>query len=101
MRSDRDLLGLYKAHVAHLLAKTSAALGDEGLDAVVIHSGLLQKRSDFDDQYWPLKAVPHFQHWAHLEWPDCAIHVRAGQKPVLLYIRDKSFWERMPEPDWK
>jgi Xaa-Pro dipeptidase len=96
----RDLIPLYKAHAAHLLERTSTALGEEGFDAVVIHSGLLHKRSEFDDQFWPLRVVPHFQHWAHLEWPDCAIHVRAGQKPVLLYVRDRSFWERVPEPDW-
>jgi Xaa-Pro dipeptidase len=95
-----DLLALYKAHVEHLTRKTTEALAAEGFDALVIHSGLLRKRSEFDDVYWPLRTVPHFQHWAHLEWPDCAIHLRTGARPVLLYVRDRSFWERPPEPRW-
>src|SRR5438046_750474 len=95
-----DLLALYRDHIANLVQKTSDALTAEGFDALAIHSGLLNKRSEFDDTYWPLRPVPHFQHWAHLEWPDCALHLRAGRKPVLLYVRDRSFWERPSEPDW-
>src|SRR4051812_43583927 len=94
-----DLLALYQAHVTGLAEKTSVALTSEGFDAIAIHSGVPNKRSEFDDVYWPLRPVPHFQHWAHLEWPDCALHLRVGRKPVLLYVRDRSFWERPAEPD--
>ena len=92
-----ELARLYKAHVAHLQAKYEEALGAAGYDAVVIHSGALKKRSDFDDQYWPLRATPHFQHWAPLDEPDCALVVASGKKPKLVWLRDGSFWEK-PAP---
>lgn len=94
------LTELYKAHTQTLSARTSSALERSSYDAVLIHSGGLQKKSIFDDQFWPLRPVPHFQHWAHLEWPDCALYLCQGQDPQLLFARDKSFWERQIEPDW-
>lgn len=95
-----DLVRQYQDHVAALARGTSSALAEEGYDSVAIHSGSLMKRSDFDDQYWPLSPVPHFRHWAHFEWPEAAIHFEAERRPRLIFARDRSFWERMPEPDW-
>ena len=66
------------------------------LDAIVaIHSGSLRKkRSEFDDQYWPLRPVPHFQHWAPLAQPDCALIVTPGKpKPTLAWLKAFDFWE--------
>ncbi len=94
------LSALYRAHVAGLQKKASQALQDEGYPSLLIHSGSLQKKSIFDDQYWPFRPVPHFQHWAPLNWPECAIELRPGLRPRLLAVRDQSFWERPKEPDW-
>ena len=95
-----DLLDLYRRHVDDLTAGTTAALEAAGYDAVVIHSGSPIKRSVFDDQFWPLRGVPHFQHWAHLQWPDCALYLAVGEGPKLLHLRSRDFWERPREPDW-
>ena len=95
-----QLRDLYRVHVEALAKATAEALESEGYASLVAHSGSLVKRSEFDDQYWPLRPVPHFQHWAHLEWPDCAVHFIPGKKPRLIVLRDKSFWERPTEPDW-
>ncbi|MCK6550207.1 Xaa-Pro dipeptidase [Myxococcota bacterium] len=99
-RASPELVAQYRAHVESLTKRASAVLAAEQLDAMVVHSGSLVKRSEFDDQYWPLRTVPHFQHWAHVDWPECAIHLVAGQRPRLLFQRDRNFWERPREPDW-
>ena len=65
----------------------------------MIHSGSLKKRSDFDDQYWPLRAVPHFQHWTPLAQPDCAIVVERGKKPMLAWLKAFDFWEQPYAPE--
>lgn len=95
-----QLIAQYRAHIGDLLKRASDALTAEGFDGVAIHSGSLIKRSEFDDQYWPLRPVPHFEHWAHVEWPEAVVHVQAGKKPRLLFVREKDFWERMPDPDF-
>src|ERR1700691_3935078 len=77
------LAQLHRDHVTALQSRYEEALVAAELDAVVLHSGSLKKRSDFDDQYWPLRPVPHFQHWAPLAQPDCAIVVQPGPEPVL------------------
>ena len=73
---DRELDRLYVDHVAELEGRYARVIGEASWDAVVIHSGLLAKRSAFDDQYWPLRPVPHWQHWLPLAEPDCALVVR-------------------------
>ncbi len=88
-----DLADLYRDHIAHLTAAYGAALHATGWDAVVIHSGSALKRSQFDDQYWPLRPVPHFQHWLPLAEADCALVIVAGQRPVLHRVTAMSFWE--------
>lgn len=93
-----DLSSLYAEHVSDLQKRYEKVLAECSLDAVVIHSGSLKKRSDYDDQYWPLRPTPHFQHWVHLAEPDCAIVVRAGRKPLLVWPMVTSFWERPPAP---
>jgi Xaa-Pro dipeptidase len=95
------LAAQYREHIAQLQKDAAAALAAEGFDGIAIHSGSLVKRSEFDDQYWPLRVVPHFSHWAHIEWPDVVLHFVPGRKPRLLFHRDESFWERVPEPDFE
>ncbi|MSP90428.1 MAG: Xaa-Pro dipeptidase [Myxococcales bacterium] len=93
------LAALHPAHVAHLSVGYAAVLARHGFDAAVLHSGRLQKRSSFDDQYWPLRAVPHFQHWAPLAWPDCAVVFEPGRRPLLVRLRTVDFWEQPAEPE--
>ncbi len=93
MRQPDDFPALYRDHLAHLTAGYAAALEATRWDAVVIHSGSPAKRSQFDDQYWPLHPVPHFQHWLPLAEPDCALVIVAGQRPVLHRVATTSFWE--------
>ena len=53
-----QLESAYQAHVAHLKTVYTQALETAGLDGVLIHSGSLMKRTQFDDQSWPLRLVP-------------------------------------------
>lgn len=95
-----DLADLYRAHVRALAARSAELLEASGWDAAVLHSGRATPRSRFDDQDWPLRPVPHFQHWAPLAWPDAFVCLRLGAAPRLVVVRESSFWEARPEPDW-
>lgn len=91
-----SLTALYRDHAATLLAAYARALETAELDAVVLHSGSPQKRTVFDDQYWPLRPVPHFQHWAPIAEADCFVIVtKEGAK--LWRKKVTSVWER-PQP---
>jgi Xaa-Pro dipeptidase len=96
---DPSLTKLHTHHVASLQSAYEGALRASGFDAVVIHSGPLQKRSEFDDQYWPLRPVPHFQHWAPLAQVDCAIVVAGGKRPRLAWLKAFDFWEAPHAPE--
>jgi Xaa-Pro dipeptidase len=95
---DRDLDRLYREHVADLEVRYARTLAKQGWDAAVIHSGSPVKRSVFDDQYWPLRPVPHWQHWLPLAEPDCALIVRQAARPKLVVLRNRSFWEKPALP---
>ena len=94
-----ELERAYFGHVSGLIERYAPILAAAEVDAVVIHSGSALKRTEFDDQYWPLRPTPHFQHWLPLSQPDCALVVEPGTKPKLAWLTSKSFWERPPEPD--
>src|SRR5579864_9322252 len=53
-------------HRPDALAHTAAA---RPWDVIAIHSGSLLRRSEFDDQFWPLRPTPHWQHWLMLNEP--------------------------------
>jgi Xaa-Pro dipeptidase len=88
----------YAAHLAWLQKEYARALGDAGLDAVTIHSGTAKPRTNFDDQFWSLRPTPHFQHWLPLAEPDCALLIRVGQRPRLVWTRERNFWEKPAPP---
>jgi Xaa-Pro dipeptidase len=96
---DVDLDALYLDHVADLTERVSRALEANGWDALVIESGSPRKRSQFDDQFWPHRPCPHFQHWLPLAEPECSLVVRPGRKPVLLRPAETSFWEKPAAPE--
>ena len=93
------LEALYPAHVRHQEAVYAAALAEAGYDAVVIHSGTPQKRTSFDDQYWPLRPTPFFHHWVALYEPGCFVIVAPGQRTTLVWPEAKDFWERPAPPE--
>jgi Xaa-Pro dipeptidase len=100
---DRNKLeGLHRAHVSTLSADVAKALRKNGYDALVIHSGRPQKRTQADDAYWPLRVTPEFHHWLPLSEPGCALVIEPERKPRLLRLVETSFWEALPEPpgDW-
>jgi Xaa-Pro dipeptidase len=95
---DREALpSLFAAHVAALDRRYADLCTAHGLDGVVVHSGTAQKKSAFDDQYWPLVVVPTFRHWLPLAVEGCALWIRPGSKPVLFLNVARSFWDGPPE----
>jgi Xaa-Pro dipeptidase len=96
---DTDWGKLHRAHVTELERRYAAALAAHGYDGVVIHSGVPKSRTEFDDQYWALRPTPEFQHWLPLAQPDCALLVRAGQRPKLVWAQPQNYWEKPPAPE--
>ena len=94
-----DLCSTYREHIAQLQRTYADLLDRHGFAAAVIHSGTPQKRAEADDQYWPLRAVPHFQHWLPLVAPDCLLVIRPGATPRLLWLKPTSYWEQPAAPD--
>jgi Xaa-Pro dipeptidase len=94
-----ELDRLYVDHVTWLEDAVAGVLARQGWDAVVLHSGSPTPRSVFDDQSWPLRLCPHFQHWVPLAEPDCILVVRPGKRPCLVRAASPSFWEGPPEPE--
>jgi Xaa-Pro dipeptidase len=93
------LAAQYKDHVSRLERAYAAAAAGAGFDGVVIHSGTPAKKSERDDQYWPLRPTPAFAHWLPLAEPDCALILRAGRSPVLVRTVTSDFWEGAPPSD--
>ena len=94
-----ELKRLYQSHLAELQASYGKALEAGGFDAIVVHSGWAAKRTRFDDQYWPLRPTPFFQHWLPLQEPECALVLAPGAKPKLLRPKWTNFWEAPQEPE--
>ncbi len=88
-----NLSALYLAHHASLRRSVDALLQSQQLDALVVHAGRPRLRTRFDDQYWPLRPVPHFQHWLPLVEADATLVLRPGQRPRLLRVVERNFWE--------
>ena len=93
------LPSLHQEHVNQLSTGFAAALLNAGYDAVVLHSGTQQSRTRFDDQFWPLRPSPYFQHWLPLAEPGCALVIAAGKKPLLLRSLETSYWEALAPPE--
>lgn len=89
-----SLQALHKEHLRILEAGYAAALAASGWDALVIHSGSPKKRTEYDDQYWPLRPTPHFHHWIALSEADCALVIVPGSRPKLVRPTAKDFWEK-------
>ncbi len=94
-----ELEALYPEHVATLGKGYGRSLESNGFDGVLIHAGSPKIRSIFDDQYWPLRVTPHYQHWLPLAVADGALLVLPGRRPVLFHNVERSFWEGPVEPE--
>jgi Xaa-Pro dipeptidase len=94
-----DLSPLYRDHVGVVEKRYASALSEAGYDAVIVHSGTPKKRTEFDDQFFPLRPTPEFHLWAPLTEPDCFIVFETGKKTLLVWPECKSFWERPAPPD--
>jgi len=90
---------LYREHLDDLARRYAPVLATAGVDALVVHSGTAQKRTDQDDQYWPLRVTPHFQHWLPLAQPECVLVIVPGKRPRLLWHKSTSFWEKPALPE--
>ena len=94
-----ELARLHGEHVAALAAGYAQALAESGWDAVLVHAGTPRSRSVFDDQFWPLRVTPHFQHWLPLAVADCALLVEPGRAPALFHNTERGFWEGPSQPE--
>ena len=81
----------YADHVAWLSSQYARCLAAHRYDAVVVHGGVARKRSEFDDQWWSLRATPHFQHWVPLAEPDAALVIVPGATPQLARVKTDNF----------
>ncbi len=95
----KHAIDAYPAHHAWLTDAWGRCLAAHGWDAAVVHSGRAQKRTASDDQYWPLRPTPHFQHWAALSEADALLVVRPGRRPTLYRVSRFDFWEHAPTPE--
>jgi Xaa-Pro dipeptidase len=87
---------LYPTHLAELRERYERALARTGFNAAIIGSGTVLYRFQ-DDQAYRYAAHPQFLQWAPLpEYPDSAIVVRPGAKPVLVLSRPEDFWHQPP-----
>src|ERR1700737_2513189 len=94
-----QLKALHAEHLESLARGVALALEQAGYSAAVLHAGTPQPRTRFDDQFWPLRPSPYFQHWLPLAEPGCVLVVVPGKKPLLLRRREQSFWEALPPPE--
>jgi len=94
-----DFVKLHRSHVADLSSGVAAALEKNEYSTLVLHSGTPVKRTEADDQYWPLRPTPHFQHWLPLAEPGCLLIVSSGRGPVLVRQPTQSLWEGPPATD--
>ncbi len=94
-----DVDASYEAHFREIETRAHDALAASGFDTVVIHSGSHVLRSTFDDQDWPLRPVPAFNHFIHWPSPDAFLVLSQGARTRLGYVERESFWEASFRPD--
>ncbi|MBX3227287.1 MAG: Xaa-Pro dipeptidase [Labilithrix sp.] len=90
---------LYPEHVAHQRRLYAEAMKEVGCDAVLVHSGTPLKKTQYDDQYWPVRPTPFFHHWVPLYEASCFLLVDPVATPRLFRPAVHDFWERPPAPE--
>ncbi len=86
-----ELDGLFSNHVARLQAETEKALGEAGLDSLVLSSGV-PFTFFADDRDAPFEPIPHFAHWCPLTGPRHILHVVPGRRPRVIRYAPADYW---------
>lgn len=87
---------LYAAHLAEIQLRWEQALSEEGLPAVLVHSGS-PIHSFLDDYEYAFRPNPHFLHWLPLaRHPDSVLLVVRGERPRLLFYQPDDYWYLPP-----
>ena len=97
--STNNWASLYSAHFEAWEQRFSDACIASDTGGVVVFSGAVKYRYR-DDLEYPFFAEPYFKAWVPHALPDSAIRIVPGKTPLLVYLRDESFWH-MPtaEPE--
>jgi Xaa-Pro dipeptidase len=97
------LASLYNDHLATLQQRAREVLARNNLDALLIHSGELQ-RVFLDDQCYPFKVNAHFKAWVPVtSVPNCWLWVDGVNQPKLWFYSPVDYWhsvEPLPEAFW-
>lgn len=97
------LASLYHDHLATLQARAREVLARNKLDALLLHSGELQ-RIFLDDYHYPFKVNPHFKAWVPVtSVPNCWLWVDGVNKPKLWFYSPVDYWhsvEPLPNSFW-
>ena len=86
-----ELDSLFSKHVARLQKETEKALGEVGLDSLVLSSGV-PFTFFADDRDAPFESVPHFAHWCPLTGPRHVLHVVPGRRPRVIRYAPEDYW---------
>lgn len=97
------LASLYNDHLAELQKRAREVLERNKLDALLIHSGELQKVF-LDDHSYPFKVNAHFKAWVPVtSVPNCWLWIDGVNKPKLWFYSPVDYWhsvEPLPESFW-
>ena len=88
---------LYSAHFEAWEQRFADACSACGVDGAVVFSGAVKYRHR-DDLEYPFFAEPYFKAWVPYAYPDAVLRVVPGETPLMVYLRDESFWH-MPAPE--
>lgn len=96
------LASLYNDHLAEL-QNAREVLERNKLDALLIHSGELQKVF-LDDHSYPFKVNAHFKAWVPVtSVPNCWLWIDGVNKPKLWFYSPVDYWhsvEPLPDSFW-
>ncbi len=97
------LASLYNDHLATLQQRAREVLERNNLDALLIHSGELQ-RVFLDDHSYPFKVNANFKAWVPVtSVPNCWLWVDGVNKPKLWFYSPVDYWhsvEPLPNSFW-
>lgn len=99
-----DSLALcYQEHIKVLQQRAYTVLNRYKLDALLIHSGELQ-RIFLDDHSYPFKVNAHFKAWVPvISVPNCWLWVDGVNTPKLWFHSPTDYWhsiEKLPDSFW-
>ncbi|WP_434525966.1 Xaa-Pro dipeptidase [Photorhabdus asymbiotica] len=97
------LASLYREHISTLQQRAREVLVRNQFDALLIHSGELQ-RIFLDDRDYPFKINTHFKAWVPVtKVPNCWLWVDGINKPKLWFYSPVDYWhsvEPLPTSYW-